>query len=132
MTQANDDTIDAADYSYVFYIYEDDEEDPRFSFWMESESDGISLYERPPDGQGMWLKIDTGSDYGKVVPTDEFESIIAGLMGDGVDGTRVDDLPSHERFFTKAIFGTIEQNPDAIPGPVWNYLHECGGVSDDS
>ncbi|WP_337653208.1 hypothetical protein [Halomontanus rarus] len=118
-------SLDAPGHEFVFYIYDDDPEDPRFSFWIETtHAGGMSLYERPPEGAGMWLKPETGSDHESVDPTDEFEGVIADLMGGGLEGERILDLPAHERYFVQAIHGTAEEDPDAIPAPVWGYMHD--------
>lgn len=112
-------------HEFVFYIYEQDADDPRFSFWLERDDQGLSLYERPPDGNGMWLKPEVGSDHDAVAPTEAFERVVAGLMHGGVDGAAVHDLPGHERYFVESILGTIEKDPDALPAPVWGYLNDC-------
>lgn len=110
-------------HEFVFYLYDEDDEDPRFSFWVEtSDGSGMSLYERPPDGDGMWLKPSEGSDHDAVEPTSGLKTIVAELMGNDVDADRVHDLPPHERYFVQVIHGTIEQNPDAIPDPVWSWM----------
>lgn len=112
-------------HEFVFYIYDDDPEDPRFSFWIETtNAGGMSLYERPPEGAGMWLKPETGSDHSSVEPSDEFEAVIADLMDGGLEGARILELPPHERHFVQVIYGTVEENPDAIPEPVWGYMHD--------
>jgi hypothetical protein len=113
------------DFEYVFYVYDQDETDPRFSFWMETENSGISLFERPPDGQGMWLNPNDESSYSGTEPTQKFEWAIAALMGDGIEGSELVDLPGHERYFISVVHGTVDENPDAIPNPVWEYMHDC-------
>jgi len=110
---------------FVFYIYDYDEDDPRFSFWVETKDDGMSLYERPPDGQGMWLKPSKGSDHDSVEPSDELETVVAQLLESGVEAERVKELSPHERYFVQSIHGTIEKNPDAVPGPVYDWMQEC-------
>ena len=113
------------DHEFVFYLYEQDEDDPRFSFWLEtSDGSGMLLYERPPDGHGMWLKPSEGSDHDAVEPSDELKEIIAELMGNDVDADRVHGLEPHERYFVQVVHGTVEQNPDAIPDPVWGWMHD--------
>lgn len=122
MTEPGDVTTE-----YVFYIYDDDPEDPRFSFWIEtSEAGGMSLYERPPDGEGKWLKPSKGSDYGAVEPTDELRKYVAKFVaGDGVPAEDVHDLPAHERHFFQVIHGTIDEKPHAVPDPVWEWMNDC-------
>lgn len=112
---------------FVFYVYDDDPDDPRFGFWLEfDDRTGMSLYERTPEGAGMWLKPSAGSDHDATTPTDELEAIVAELVNtDGVPAKRVDDLPSHERFFVGVIHGTIEQKPDGVPDPVYTWMNEC-------
>lgn len=113
---------DAA-HEFVFYVYDDDPDDPRFGFWLETEDgEGMSLYERLPDGDGMWLKPSKGSDYGAVEPSADLKSAIEGLLGDGVSVDAINDLPAHERYFVQVIHGTIDENPDAIPAPVWGWM----------
>jgi len=108
---------------YVFYTYNDSDDDPRFSFWMLMGGHGMSLYERPPDGQGMWLKPNIDSDYDPTEPTDALGDIAADLVGQReVSLERVEELPTHERHFVKVIHGTIDKNPDAVPGPVWAWM----------
>ncbi|ELY96523.1 hypothetical protein C484_00820 [Natrialba taiwanensis DSM 12281] len=117
---------DKTEHEFVFYLYEEDEEDPRFSFWLEtSDGSGMSLYERLPDGQGMWLKPSEGSDHGAVEPTDELKAVISELMANDVSADRVHDLAPHERHFVQGIHGTVDQNPDAIPNPVWGWMHDA-------
>lgn len=111
---------------YVFFIYEEDVTDPRFSFWLQTEeAGGMALYDRPPEGAGMWLDPEPGSDYDPLEPTDEFEECLAELIRDGVDAGRVAELPSHEEYFYRVIHGSIDENPDGIPNPVWAYMHDC-------
>lgn len=112
-------------HEFVFYLYDEDEEDPRFSFWLETtDGSGMSLYERPPDGHGMWLKPSQGSDHDAVEPTDELKEIVAALLEDEIPVERLFDLPAHERYFVQLIHGTIDENPDAIPNPVWGWMHD--------
>lgn len=113
------------DYQMVFYVYESDVEDPRFSFWLENldEESGVCLYDRPPEGAGMWLDPDIGGDYEPTTPTDDFEQVLADLMGDGVDAGKVAELPSHEEYFFRVIHGTIDANPEGVPEAIWTYLH---------
>jgi hypothetical protein len=110
---------------FVFYVYDDDPEDPRFSFWLETGDGGMSLYERPPDGEGMWLDPEPGSDYGQVEPSDELRGVVHDLIREGVDTERVAELPAHERHFVQVISGTIEEAEDRIPSPVWHWIHRC-------
>lgn len=121
-------TDDTLGHEFVFYLYDtEDPDDPRFSFWIETtDAEGMSLYERPPDGHGMWLKPSEGSDHDAVAPSDDLQRVVAGLLDDeGVPAGRIHDLPSHERYFVQVLHGTIEQNADAIPSPVWGWIHEC-------
>ncbi|MFW6039656.1 MAG: hypothetical protein ACOC9N_01100 [Gemmatimonadota bacterium] len=114
-----------SDTEFVFYVYDDDPDDPRFGFWLETaDGEGMSLYERQPDGDGMWLKPSQGSDYGAVKPSADLKRTIAELLGDGVSITTVRKLPPHERYFVQVIHGTIEEKPDAIPDPVWYWMNE--------
>jgi len=111
---------------FVFYVYDDDDpDDPRFSFWLEGDETGRSLYERPPDGRGMWLDPEVGGDYGSVEPTDGLKQVIAALLDGGVDGEAIMDLPAHERHFVQVLHGTNVDNPGAIPDPVWDWMHSC-------
>jgi hypothetical protein len=110
---------------FVFYVYDDDPDDPRFSFWIEGDETGRSLYERPPDGRGMWLDPEIGSDYGSVEPTRELKRVIAGLLDGGVDSEDIIDLPPHERHFVQVLHGTNVDNPGGIPGPVWDWMERC-------
>lgn len=109
---------------FVFYIYDDDADDPRFGFWLETEEGGMSLYERPPDGEGKWLDPDGGGDYDGVEPTDDLKNVIRALFDDGIDGATVADLPPHERHFVQVIHGTNAENPGAIPAPVWHWMND--------
>jgi len=122
-------------HEFVFYIYSDeDPEDPRFSFWLEtSDGEGMSLYERLPDGKGMWLKPSEGSDYGAVEPTADLKAVIADLInGESLPVERVVELPPHERYFVQVIHGTVDENPDAIPEPVWGWMHDtAAGVESE-
>ena len=120
---------DEVEHEFVFYIYDDeqDSDDPRFSFWLEtSDGNGMSLYERLPDGKGMWLKPSEGSDYGAVEPTSGLKNAVADLVSGGQVATQwLTQLPSHEQYFVQTIHGTVEENPDAIPDPVWGWMHDC-------
>lgn len=109
---------------YVFYVYDDDPEDPRFSFWIETaEAGGMSLFERPPDGAGMWLKPSKDDEHDAVEPSDELRQLVAEFVaGDGVPASRVQQLPAHERHFFEVVHGTIREKPDAIPDPVWDWM----------
>lgn len=115
------------DHEFVFYLYDEDPDDPRFSFWIETpDGEGMSLYERPPDGAGMWLKPSKGSDHDAAEPTPELQAVAVEMLhGDGVPAERVDDLPPHERHFVQVLHGTNVQNPDAIPAPVFAWVDSC-------
>jgi len=91
----------------------------------------MSLYERPPDGAGMWLKPSEGSDHDAVEPTDELKDVVANLMDSDVSAERVHRLDPHERYFVQVLHGTIEQNAEAIPDPVWSWMNDCLEVQDD-
>jgi len=126
----NNDATSADDvtHEFVFYIYDDaDPDDPRFSFWLEtSDGNGMSLYERLPDGKGMWLKPSEGSDYGAVEPTTMLKRVVADLINDEQVSTQwLTQLPPHERYFVQVIHGTVDENPKAIPEPVWVWMHDA-------
>jgi len=123
----------SVEHEFVFYLYDEDEDDPRFSFWIEtSDGSGMSLYERPPDGHGMWLKPSEGSDHDAVEPTDDLKAVIAELLAGDVSADRVHDLEPHERYFVQVIHGTVDQNPDAIPEPVWGWMHDAAEERTDT
>ena len=130
----SDECSNEVDREFVFYIYEDDEVDPRFSFWLEtSDGNGMSLYERPPDGAGMWLKPSAGSDHDSVAPTDELKAVVAKLLDSDVSADAVHSLPPHERYFVQVIHGTInEVSADNIPDPVWGWMWDCADWHVDS
>jgi hypothetical protein len=111
--------------NFVFYVYDDDEDDPRYSFWLERDERGRSLYERPPDGRGMWLDPDIGGDYEPVEPTEDLKQVIAGMLNAGIDGGEIIDLPAHERHFVQVLHGTNSDKPGAIPAPVWGWMKRC-------
>ena len=115
---------------FVFYVYDDDADDPRFSFWMEFGDSGMSLYERPPDGAGMWLDPEPGSDHDAVAPSDDLRDAVAELLDDGIDAEVVETLPAHERYFLQVIHGTNVENPGGIPGPVWHWMERCAAERD--
>lgn len=122
--------------AYKFYIYEESEDDPRFSFWMSVDGAGeMCLYDRPPEGAGMWLSPDENSDHGYQEPSEVFEQTIAQLLGDGIDVAKLQDVEPHEEYFIRVIHGTVDENPDGIPDPVWAYMHDCkerfAGENDD-
>jgi len=124
-TNEHNDT-DAQSPEFRFYVYRDNPDAPRFSFWVVIGDTGMSLFERPPDGRGMWLSPDSeGSMYEYQTPTDELKSVLAALMGDGVDRDRVENLAPHERHFAEVIIGTVDEKPEAVPGPVWDFMHDC-------
>lgn len=112
---------------WAFYVYDGAVEDPRFSFWLEyrDEGTGMCLYDRPPEGDGMWLDPDIGGDYEPQEPTTEFEQVLSSLLGDGVDAGKVAALPAHEEYFIRVIHGTVEENPGGLPNMVWSYMHDC-------
>jgi len=110
---------------FVFYLYDDDPDNPRFSFWLEGDETGRSLYERPPDGVGMWLDPEVGGEYEPVNPTDELKRVIAALLNDGIDGKEILELPAHELHFVQVLHGTNVENPGAIPEPVWDWMIQC-------
>lgn len=111
---------------YTFYVYEQDEDDPRFSFWLEmADAGGMALYDRPPEGAGMWLCPEQKTDYESTAPSTAFEDVIGELAAGGIDADRLDDLAAHERYFVQVLHGTIAENPDGIPEPVWVYIDEC-------
>jgi len=115
------------DVEFVFYVYDDDQEDPRFSFWMYTADGetGMSLFEKPPDGEGKWLCPERKSEYDGTQPTEELRRIMAMLLGDGVEAGGVRQLPAHEEHMFRYIHGTAAENPDALPGPVWAFMQDC-------
>lgn len=118
---------------FVFYVYDDSPDDPRFSLWVEGNMRGRSLFELPPDGEGMWLKPSNDeSEFPSVKATDELEQVLGKLGTGGVDGSEINDLDSHERRFVEAIYGTVQDDPDKIPAPVWNWIERCADEVDDN
>jgi len=108
---------------FVFYIF--DEDAVQYSFWLLTEEDiGLALYTRSPDS-GVWNNPQPKSDYEPVEPTIEFKKIIARFQDDGVELQELEDLPKHEQHFFSVIEGTTDENPEAIPAPVWNWMAEC-------
>jgi len=111
---------------FVFYVY-DEGDDPRYGFWMlMGDNRSISLYERPPEGNGMWLKLaQDESDYASIEPTDELLKLLGEFgAGNEIAAERVDELPSHEQHFVSVIHGTAEENIDAIPNPIQTLMHD--------
>jgi len=122
----SEDKHSTSETEYKFYLYEQDPDDPRFSFWMSLDGAGeMALYDRPPEGDGMWLCPDDNSDYGGQAPSETFENLLGQLMGNGIDVGELTTLPPHEEYFVRVIHGTVEQNPDGIPSPLWAYMHDC-------
>lgn len=119
-----------ADPEFEFFVYENDFDDPRFSFWLQLEEEGMCLYDRPPEGAGMWLKPDRESDYDPEVPSEDLREIVAALLGDGFEASRLEDLPAHERHFVQVLHGTVDENPDGVPAPVWHWMHDCAAEVD--
>ncbi|TSD15092.1 hypothetical protein DP107_04355 [Haloglomus irregulare] len=127
MTGSQDENNDP-DVEYRFYVYDDeDPTDPRYAFYMRVRDGGeLPLYDRPPEGEGMWHDPEPGSDqYGAVAPTTAFKEIVTGLLGDGVDAGEVAALPAHEEHFARVVHGTANQSPDNLPDPVWSFVHRC-------
>jgi len=125
MTDTHSGEVEQGVVNFVFYVYDDDEDDPRYSFWLERDETGRSLYERPPDGRGMWLDPEIGGDYASVEPTEDLKQVIAGLLNGGIDGGQITDLPAHERDFVQVLHGTNTNNPGGIPAPVWDWMERC-------
>ena len=114
---------------YVFYVYDDNPDDPRFSFWMQHPERGIEtpLFGRPPDGEGKWLDPEMGgSDYAGTDASNGLRVALADLIEyKEVKTERVEELPAHESAFVRYITGTIEEHPGSLPAPVWDFMHEC-------
>jgi hypothetical protein len=110
---------------FEFFVYDDDPDDPRFSFWAQHGDSGVCVYDRPPEGVGMWLKLKRDSDYDAVKPSDELIDIVARSRSESVEPEAVEALPPHERYFFQAIHGTATENPEAIPAPVWEFIDDC-------
>jgi len=100
-----------------FYHYGSDADgEPLFSFWMDVDDDtGVCIYERNA-GAGKWLSTDHSDDeYAGVEPSDDLKAVLRDLVGEGVDGDRVESLVDYERYFVQVVHGTIEQKGDAPP-----------------
>jgi len=117
---------------FEFYVYEQDDEDPRFSFWVQHGDTGFCVYDRPPEGVGMWLKLERESDYEPSPPSEGLKHALGAVMNGGVDAEVVEALPPHERHFFQVVYGTTEEHPDAIPAPVWDFMHRCADEVSDS
>jgi len=109
---------------YYFYVYKEDEEDPRFGFWTGADSIEFSLFERTPE-QGVWLSNEQKSsdEYERRAPTEDFERILGALAaGKKVGVDDINDLPPHEEFFAHSFAGTVqEKGQEAIPNGVLGY-----------
>lgn len=115
--------------SWRFYVYgKDDAGDPLFSFWMDLDDDiGVCIYERN-QGAGKWLSTrHDDEEYQGRPPSDELLDVLEDLViGDGVEGWRVTDLPNHERYFVQIVHGTIEQKGRAPPELLEFLSQVCG------
>jgi len=127
-----DDANDRIDHhEFGFYVYEQDEDDPRFSFWGYVNGGGMPLFEHQPNDHAMWQspeKSKTEFEFQK--PTDELKSILHDIFTDGVDTDRVQSLAPHEREFVSYIHGTLEESEYGLPTPVWNWINFDCGVND--
>lgn len=119
------------DHEYRFYVYDDSGEEPRYSFWISKDGEGqVALYDKPPEGHGMWLGVDEDSEYDYEPPSEQLEETVANLMGDGVPGEDLEQLESHERHFATILLGTINEKPKAVPSTVWGWMHDCADRHD--
>jgi len=117
--------------SWRFYRYGEDEEgDPLFSFWMNiNDSTGVCIYDRS-GGNGMWLSTaHDDEEYTGQPPSDLLNDVIRGAIGQdtrGVPAERVEDLPDYERYFFRAVAGTIEEKGKA-PDELLRFIEHVVG-----
>jgi len=115
------------DTEFVFFVYSDTQDDPRFSLWAQRPEWGVSMYERNPEDSATWQKLDRDADYDEIEPTDELRGILHDFAkGKRVDARVVKDLPAHEEYFIRALHGTDRENPSAIPEPVIEWMRRLG------
>ena len=104
--------------SWRFYRYgEDDEGEPLFSFWMNlTDSTGVCIYSRN-EGAGKWLSTShDDEEYSGEPPSGLLKEAIRSAVRPDVtppSRERLEDLPDHERYFFRAIQGTIDQKGKA-------------------
>jgi len=109
---------------FEFFVYDDEE--ARYSFWMQMGDAGMALYDRPPEGHGMWLSPERDSDYEPETPSEELREIAAKLVAkEQVPTEKIGDLEPHEKHFVQVIHGTVNNEPDSLPDPVWGWMHDC-------
>ena len=108
---------------FVFFVYDDTPEDPRYSLWAQRDDWGVSLYDHTPQGVGIWNKLERDSDYDAETPTETLREMLGEYAaGDRIDVRWLDDLPPHERHFVKCIHGTVNGKEEAVPEPVIRWL----------
>lgn len=117
-----------SDLDYIkFFVYDYDEDDPRYGVWYVEGDKGVSLFEYTPEGQGMWLNVDLkGSTYEPIIPSEQFKRVASSLMDEsGVLAKAIEDLPPYEREFMFNIIGSLNETPNIVPVPIMKFIAEC-------
>lgn len=121
------DELLSEDTEFVFFVYDDDPDDPRYSLWAQRPEWGVSMYERNREGQATWQKLKRDADYDEVAPSDDLRDILTDFVcGEAVDVDRITDLDPHEDHFVRAVHGTDKANPSAFPEPVVEWFRRLG------
>lgn len=122
-THVDSDSVD----EYRFYVYEQCEDDPRYALYLSVVGAGeLCIYDRPPEGAGMWHSTEQASDHSHIDPSDT----LVGILGRLADGERIhvdelEPLAGHERHFVQVVHGTVAQADATLPGEAREFLTRC-------
>lgn len=112
------------EFEWEFFVYDKDAQ--RYSLWLQQGDEGVCLYDRPPEGDGMWLSPERDTDKDPVEPSEHLKTLLGELVGqENVEQTEVQVLDAHERHFFEVVHDTANENPDGIPYPVWDWMWGC-------
>jgi len=115
--------VETKDPDWYFFVYDEDEEDPRYSVWVQGNAIEIPVFSHQPDETCEWMDLRPSYGAERVAMSDDCKTVLSELLVAG-ETELFDELPPWERSFVNGIFEQA-QTDDGLPNPVKGLVSEC-------
>ena len=117
-TQINeDDSIE-----WRFYLYDEDDKDPRYSVWILNGEVEIPVFSHQPDEDVVWYDLTPAYGDESTPLSDEFRDVLGGLLLEG-EGSTDKELPPWEMSFLNLLLKQ-SQTDEGLPEPANQLVRE--------